>query len=41
MPKFLHDTHGLTLSTVGLPLVVIYLVADVGSVGGGAGYRRG
>lgn len=35
MPKFLHDVHGLTLSTVGLPLVVIYLVADAGSIGGG------
>jgi ACS family hexuronate transporter-like MFS transporter len=35
LPKFFHDVHGLTLSTIGLPLVVIYLVADGGSIGGG------
>lgn len=35
IPKFLHDTYGLTLSGFGPPLVTIYLVADVGSVGGG------
>ena len=35
LPKFLHETHGLTLSGLGLPLVVIYLAADVGSIGGG------
>jgi ACS family hexuronate transporter-like MFS transporter len=34
LPKFL-ETHGLSLKTVGLPLVTIYLAADVGSVGGG------
>ncbi len=33
--KFLHDKHGLTLSTVGPPLIVIYLIADIGSIGGG------
>jgi ACS family hexuronate transporter-like MFS transporter len=35
IPKFLHDNHGLTLSKLGPPLIVIYLVADVGSIGGG------
>jgi len=35
LPKFLHETYGLTLSGLGLPLVVIYLAADVGSIGGG------
>lgn len=35
LPKFFSDNHGLTLSTIGLPLVVIYLVADAGSIGGG------
>ena len=32
---FFHRAHGLDLKTIGLPLVVIYLVADVGSIGGG------
>jgi MFS transporter, ACS family, hexuronate transporter len=35
LPKFLHAKHGLTLTGLGLPLVVIYLMADVGSIGGG------
>lgn len=35
VPDFLNKSHGITLLTVGLPLVVIYLVADVGSIGGG------
>jgi ACS family hexuronate transporter-like MFS transporter len=35
VPKFLNKTYGLTLETMGLPLVVIYLAADVGSIGGG------
>jgi ACS family hexuronate transporter-like MFS transporter len=35
MAKFLHDKHGLTLSTVGPPLIAIYLLADIGSIGGG------
>jgi ACS family hexuronate transporter-like MFS transporter len=34
LPKFL-ETHGLSLRTVGLPLVTIYLAADIGSIGGG------
>jgi ACS family hexuronate transporter-like MFS transporter len=35
LPKFLNTQYGLTLDRIGLPLVVIYLMADVGSVGGG------
>ncbi len=35
VPKFLYKEYGLTLETLGLPLIVIYLLADVGSVGGG------
>jgi len=35
LPKFLHKTYGLTLDRIGLPLVAIYLAADIGSVGGG------
>jgi len=34
-PTFLRQNYGLDLSQVGWPLVVIYLIADVGSVGGG------
>ncbi|MEJ2502846.1 MAG: MFS transporter [Gemmatimonadota bacterium] len=35
LPKFLDTEHGVTLSGLAAPLVAIYLVADVGSVGGG------
>ena len=35
IPDFLNRNHGLDLRLVGPPLVVIYLVADVGSIGGG------
>jgi len=35
IPDFLKRNHGLDLSSIGLPIVVIYLVADVGSIGGG------
>jgi ACS family hexuronate transporter-like MFS transporter len=34
-PKFLHDKYGLNLLTIGLPLIVIYLMADAGSIAGG------
>ncbi len=34
-PKFLNKEHGLELVKMGPPLVVIYLMADVGSVTGG------
>jgi ACS family hexuronate transporter-like MFS transporter len=35
LPKFLNARHGLTLTELGLPLVAIYVCADIGSVGGG------
>jgi ACS family hexuronate transporter-like MFS transporter len=35
LPKFLHGEYGLSLLGLGAPLVVIYLMADVGSIGGG------
>lgn len=35
LPKFLDARFGVTLAGVAAPLVAIYLVADVGSVGGG------
>jgi ACS family hexuronate transporter-like MFS transporter len=45
LPKFLNAKFGLSLAGLGLPLIVIYLITDVGSVGGGwlssAFIRRG
>lgn len=40
LPKFLHAEYGLTLMGLGLPLIVIFVMADVGSIAGGwlAGY---
>ncbi len=35
LPTFLNDRYGVDLKKVGLPLIVIYLMADVGSIGGG------
>ena len=35
LPKFLNSTYGLKLDKIGLPLIVAYLIADVGSIGGG------
>ena len=35
VPGFLHDKYGLDLTHLGLPLFTIYVVADLGSVGGG------
>jgi ACS family hexuronate transporter-like MFS transporter len=35
IPDFLNRNYGLNLTSIGLPLVVIYLAADVGSIGGG------
>ena len=34
-PQVLNTTYGLTLDKIGLPLIIIYLLADVGSIGGG------
>jgi ACS family hexuronate transporter-like MFS transporter len=35
IPSFFRDNHGLDLTTIGPPLIVIYLIADIGSIGGG------
>ncbi|MBV8121021.1 MAG: MFS transporter [Alphaproteobacteria bacterium] len=35
VPDFLFRTHGLSLTKLGPPLIVIYILADIGSIGGG------
>jgi ACS family hexuronate transporter-like MFS transporter len=35
LPKFFNSKYGLTLSDVGLPLVAIYVMSDIGSIAGG------
>jgi ACS family hexuronate transporter-like MFS transporter len=35
IPDFLSRRHGIDLKSMAAPLVVIYLIADVGSIGGG------
>jgi ACS family hexuronate transporter-like MFS transporter len=35
IPDFLHRSYGLDLMHIGLPIVVVYLISDVGSVAGG------
>src|SRR3954462_11454884 len=35
IPDFLHRRYGIDLQSMALPLVIIYLIADVGSIGGG------
>jgi ACS family hexuronate transporter-like MFS transporter len=35
MPDFFHRQYGLSLLELGPPIIIIYLIADVGSVGGG------
>src|SRR5439155_1649100 len=39
LPKFLDARYGIRLAQVALPLIVVYVVADVGSIGGGAFQR--
>jgi MFS transporter, ACS family, aldohexuronate transporter len=34
-PKYLHDTYGLDLLHIGAPLVIIYVICDIGSIGAG------
>ena len=45
LPKFMHQQYGLDLASLGAPLVVIYSMTSVGSIGGGwlSGYllKRG
>jgi ACS family hexuronate transporter-like MFS transporter len=35
LPKFLNTNHGIDLSNIGLPLIVIYLISDGGAIVGG------
>jgi ACS family hexuronate transporter-like MFS transporter len=35
IPNFFRDKHGLDLTTIGPPLIAIYLIADIGSICGG------
>ena len=35
IPDFLQRVHGLKLTQIGLPIVVIYVLADIGSIAGG------
>lgn len=35
LPKFLNEKYGLDLAQLGLPLIVIYTMTSVGSIGGG------
>jgi ACS family hexuronate transporter-like MFS transporter len=35
VPGFLQDKHGLPLRGIGIPIMVIYVISDVGSVAGG------
>lgn len=35
VPDFLQRQHGLSLMKIGIPIMVIYVIADVGSVAGG------
>lgn len=35
LPDFLNKQHKLDIKTFGIPLAVIYIIADVGSIGGG------
>ncbi|MDP3149796.1 MAG: MFS transporter [Ignavibacteria bacterium] len=35
IPKFLFNNYGITLDKIGPPLIIIYVMADVGSIGGG------
>jgi len=35
IPDYLQREHGLRLTQIGLPILVIYVISDVGSIGGG------
>ncbi|MGH7494754.1 MAG: MFS transporter [bacterium] len=35
IPDFFQRNHGLNLTSIGLPIIIIYVVADIGSIGGG------
>lgn len=33
--KFMNETFGVDLKSIGLPMITVYLLADIGSIGGG------
>ena len=35
IPSFLNKNYNVTLDKIGIPLIIIYVMADVGSIGGG------
>ena len=35
LPKFLNERHGVSVIALGLPMIVIYQVSSIGSIGGG------
>lgn len=35
LPSFLEKNHGLDITSFGIPIAIIYIVADIGSIGGG------
>jgi ACS family hexuronate transporter-like MFS transporter len=35
LPKFLNERHGVSVIELGLPMIVIYQVSSLGSIGGG------
>jgi len=35
LPKFMHEHHSLDIIHLGPPLLIIYMMADIGSIGGG------
>jgi MFS transporter, ACS family, aldohexuronate transporter len=35
LPDFLNKNYGIDLKNIGLPLIVVYVIADIGSVAGG------
>jgi ACS family hexuronate transporter-like MFS transporter len=35
LPKFLNTNHGIDLSNIGLPLIIIYVISDGGAIFGG------
>jgi ACS family hexuronate transporter-like MFS transporter len=35
LPKYLNKEYGLTITSLGLPLIAIYMMTSIGSIGGG------
>lgn len=34
-PKFMNESFGVNIKTIGLPMITVYLLADIGSIAGG------